>query len=99
MGYRSPREELAERFHMTEELLEQLNPGIDFGRAGQTITVAAIGDDVLPAKVALIGFYPATIGSDERPAPSGVFKVSGVSQDPTYVFDPKRLTFSHPGVK
>lgn len=117
MGYRSAREELAERFHMTEELLDQLNPGIDFGRPGQTITVAAVGDDVLPAKVALVevdkaahavkaydakgallAFYPATIGSEERPAPTGVFKVSGVAQNPTYVFDPKRLTFKPKGV-
>lgn len=117
MGYQTPRELLAERFHMTEELLEELNPGIDFGRAGQTITVAAIGDDVLPAKVALIevdksasavkaydakgvllAFYPATIGSEERPAPSGVFKVANVALDPTYVFDPARLTFKQKGI-
>jgi lipoprotein-anchoring transpeptidase ErfK/SrfK len=118
MGYESAGELIAEKFHMTQDLLEQLNPGTDFSRPGQTITVAAAGDDTLPAKVALIevdkaekavkaydakgallAFYPATIGSDERPAPSGVFKVSGVSHDPTYVFDPKRLTFGHPGVK
>jgi lipoprotein-anchoring transpeptidase ErfK/SrfK len=117
MGYQSAQELLAEKFHMTEELLAELNPGVDFARAGQTITVAAIGDDTLPAQVALIevdkaesavkaydakgallAFYPATIGSDERPAPTGAFKVANVAQDPTYVFDPKRLTFKEKGI-
>ncbi len=27
----------------------------------------------------LLAFYPATIGSPEKPAPSGVFKVNGVA--------------------
>ncbi|MCE3290600.1 MAG: hypothetical protein K0R83_2612 [Caulobacter sp.] len=118
MGFESAKEALAEKFHMTQELLEQLNPGADFARAGTRITVAQVGDDVLPAEVALIevdkadkalrafdaggkllAFYPSTIGSDERPAPEGLLKVTGVAQDPTYTFDPKRLTYSQPGVK
>lgn len=118
MGFESAREALAEKFHMTEELLEQLNPGVDFAKAGTKITVAQVGDDALPAEVALIevdkadkalrafdaggkllAFYPSTIGSDERPAPEGLLKVTGVAQDPTYTFDPKRLTYSQPGVK
>jgi len=41
----------------------------------------------------LLAFYPATIGSDERPAPSGNLKVLSVAHDPTYTFDPKRLTY------
>ncbi|NBB16010.1 L,D-transpeptidase family protein [Caulobacter sp. SLTY] len=118
MGFESPKEALAEKFHMTEELLDQLNPGVDFAKAGTKIVVAQPGDDRLPADVALIevdkadkalraydaggkllAFYPATIGSDERPAPEGLLTVTGVAQDPTYTFDPKRLTYSQPGVK
>jgi len=118
MGFESAKEALAEKFHMTEELLEQLNPGVDFGAAGAKIVVVQPGDDALPADVALIevdkadkalrafdasgkllAFYPATIGSDERPAPEGVLTISGVSRDPTYTFDPKRLTYSQSGVK
>jgi hypothetical protein len=34
-------------------------------------------------------FYPATIGSEEKPAPSGDFKVKGVSWNPKYEYDPK----------
>ncbi len=118
MGFESAKEALAEKFHMTQELLDQLNPGADFARAGTKIVVAQVGDDALPADVALIevdkadkalrafdaggkllAFYPSTIGSDERPAPEGLLKVTGVAMNPTYTFDPKRLTYSQPGVK
>ncbi len=37
----------------------------------------------------LLAFYPATIGSAEKPAPSGVFKVRGVTWNPEYHYDPK----------
>ena len=37
VGYATPLEALAEKFHMTEGLLRALNPGVDFGKAGQTI--------------------------------------------------------------
>jgi lipoprotein-anchoring transpeptidase ErfK/SrfK len=118
MGFESAKEALAEKFHMTEELLDQLNPGADFTMAGTKIIVAQPGDNQLPADVALIevdkadkalraydaggkllAFYPATIGSDERPAPEGLLTVTGVAKEPTYTFDPKRLTYSQPGVK
>ncbi|MBX3479979.1 MAG: murein L,D-transpeptidase [Caulobacter sp.] len=118
MGYQSPKEALAEKFHMTEDLLSQLNPDADFSKAGTTLVVVQPGADKLDAEVALIevdkadkalraydangnllAFYPATIGSEERPAPEGVLKVTGVSDAPTYTFDPKRLTYSQPGVK
>jgi lipoprotein-anchoring transpeptidase ErfK/SrfK len=34
LGYGTPLEMLAERFHMDEPLLQALNPGVDFGRPG-----------------------------------------------------------------
>jgi lipoprotein-anchoring transpeptidase ErfK/SrfK len=37
----------------------------------------------------LIAFYPATIGSKEKPAPSGAFKVRGVDWNPEYHYDPR----------
>ena len=37
----------------------------------------------------LLAFYPATIGSEEKPAPTGAFKVRGVSWNPDYIYDPK----------
>ncbi|MBB4189379.1 L,D-transpeptidase family protein [Sinorhizobium terangae] len=50
-------------------------------RAGQ---VAAFADDG-----SLIAAYPATIGSEETPSPSGTHKVKGVARQPVYVYNPK----------
>ncbi|RZI98057.1 MAG: L,D-transpeptidase [Brevundimonas sp.] len=110
-NFTSPLERLAERFHITEALLQGLNPGVDFRRAGQTIVVPAVTDTPL-ANVAsividktersarafdsggkLLAFYPATIGSSERPAPSGTVTVTGVAPEPDYTYDPKRVTY------
>jgi lipoprotein-anchoring transpeptidase ErfK/SrfK len=109
LGFTSPREAIAERFHMSEQLLAALNPGKKFDRAGETIVVVDTGvgesDDFTKAdKVevdktrqtvklfdksnALIGFYPATVGSEEKPSPSGTLKVTEVSRNPTYRYNP-----------
>jgi len=115
-GFSGPVEELAERFHMDDDLLKALNPGVDFGTAGTEITVAAVGKTKLGATVAkievdktanavrafdadgkLLALYPATVGSQERPAPDGTYKVRTVATNATYTFDPKRLTFGDPG--
>lgn len=112
LGFTSPLEALAEKFHMDEGLLTSLNPGADLSKAGTTILVAATGPETLPVAVAsidvnkarrqvraygpdggLVAVYPATVGSTERPAPSGRFEVKGVARNPTYTYDPKRLTF------
>jgi len=37
----------------------------------------------------LLAFYPATVGSEEKPTPSGTLKVVSVQSDPTYRYDPK----------
>lgn len=42
LSYTSPREMLAERFHMGEGLLKALNPKAAFGKAGETIAVVSI---------------------------------------------------------
>jgi lipoprotein-anchoring transpeptidase ErfK/SrfK len=47
----------------------------------------------------LLAFYPATVGSTERPAPSGVFAVTAVAPHPAYFYDPARLTFTPQGAK
>ena len=47
----------------------------------------------------LAALYPATVGSTERPAPSGVFAVKAVARNPIYFYDPKRLTFTPSGAK
>ncbi|QAU47252.1 L,D-transpeptidase family protein [Bradyrhizobium guangzhouense] len=107
LGYTSPREELAEKFHMSEQLLATLNPGRHFDRAGETIAVVDTSGDAAPAKAdrveidkvrqtvklfdtsnALIGFYPASVGSEEKPSPSGTLKVTEIDPNPTYRYNP-----------
>ena len=122
LSYKSPLEELSEKFHISESLLQTLNPDANFDRAGTIITVPDVepmalhrtqhtievgrpkaeqnADTIVVDKPArqvraygkegkLLGFYPATIGSDEKPAPSGTFKVQRVAWNPDYHYDPK----------
>jgi lipoprotein-anchoring transpeptidase ErfK/SrfK len=115
LGYGTPLEALAEKFHMDEPLLQALNPGVDFSKAGTTIIVAALGVEGLDGKVTrieidntkgvlkayadgdkLLAVYPATVGSTERPAPVGEWAVNTLAPNPTYTYDPTRLTFGKP---
>jgi len=43
---------------------------------------------VLAKDGALLAAYPASIGSEEKPAPSGTLKVVRVAHGPTYTYDP-----------
>jgi len=114
LGYSGPAELLAEKFHMDEPLLKSLNPGVDFGKPGTVIVVAAVAGRPLAAKVArievdkaerevrayaadnaLLAVYPATVGSTERPAPTGEWAVRTIAPDPTWTYDPSRLTFGN----
>lgn len=45
----------------------------------------------------VIAEYPATIGSDEKPSPTGDNEVERVARDPWYTYDPSRVHFD--GVK
>jgi lipoprotein-anchoring transpeptidase ErfK/SrfK len=110
LSYTSPRQALAEKFHMSEELLSALNPDAGkFDRAGLTITVVDTGaaDAHAPAAARveidkqrqtvkafnrsgeLIAFYPATVGSEEKPSPSGTLKVTAIDHNPTYRYNPE----------
>lgn len=108
LGYTSAREKIAEKFHMSQELLQALNPGTKFETSGQTIVVANVATGDLPAKATrievdksakvlkvfggkerLLAVYPATIGSEEKPAPTGQLTITGVSKNPTYRYNPK----------
>jgi lipoprotein-anchoring transpeptidase ErfK/SrfK len=112
LGFTSPSEALAEKFHMDEAVLKALNPNADFAMAGTKIVVAALGADKLPGTVGkievdktrrqvraygedgkLMASYPATVGSAERPAPEGEWAVRTVAPNPTWTYDPSRLTF------
>ncbi|MDR6626214.1 L,D-transpeptidase family protein [Caulobacter segnis] len=118
MNHHDIVEMLAERFHMDEALLRELNPGVNFNQVGAAIMVTAAGADRLEAKVDRIeidkalgqvrafdeagvelAVYPATVGSTERPAPSGEWAVRTLAPRPTYTYDPSRLTFGKPNTK
>jgi lipoprotein-anchoring transpeptidase ErfK/SrfK len=117
LDYTSASEMLAERFHMDEDLLEQLNRGKKLDQAGTVIVVANVNVKpaaletkvgkievdktrkslrVLSPEGKLIAMYPASIGSKEKPAPSGTLKVARVAKNPTYKYDPD---FEFRGVK
>jgi lipoprotein-anchoring transpeptidase ErfK/SrfK len=51
---------------------------------------------VLAKDGALLAAYPASVGSEEKPAPSGTLKVVRVAHGPTYTYDP---AFKFKGVK
>lgn len=107
LGYTSPREAIAEKFHMSEGLLSALNRGKKFDRVGESILVANLSN--MPDKLAvsrievdkmrqtvrafdasnkLIAFFPATVGSEEKPTPSGILKVVSADADPNYRYNP-----------
>jgi lipoprotein-anchoring transpeptidase ErfK/SrfK len=54
-------------------------------------TVKAFGADDT-----LLAFFPATVGSAEKPTPSGTLKVTSVQRNPTYRYDPE---YQFKGVK
>jgi lipoprotein-anchoring transpeptidase ErfK/SrfK len=115
LGYTSPAEALAERFHMSEELLSGLNgmkksynagddihvvnvvrhekkiegAWIEVDKTRQTVTVRSEDGQIH-------AFYPATVGSDEKPSPEGVLKITGIRKNPTYRYDP---AFEFKGVR
>ncbi|CAL1691591.1 hypothetical protein MMB232_01735 [Brevundimonas subvibrioides] len=41
----------------------------------------------------LLAFYPATVGSSARPAPTGRLTVVGVANEPDYTYDPDRVSY------
>jgi lipoprotein-anchoring transpeptidase ErfK/SrfK len=108
LNYTSPRELLAEKFHVDPGLLTKLNPKAPFETAGTKIMVPNVARKPSQAKVAkvvvnktdktvravdgdgkLVSFYPASVGSEERPAPNGTLPIRSVVENPTYHYTPK----------
>ena len=106
-GYRTLREALAEKFHMSEELLDALNPEKSL-QAGETIVVANVLAAAKPEQAArldvdvrrqivkaysardqLIGFFRASVGSEDKPSPSGSLTVVSIVSEPSWHYNPK----------
>ncbi len=146
LGYASIKEMLAERFHLSQELLAELNPEQKFDHAGDSINVAGVtptpelskaadepkkaskkesskkdsskkdakpdNEPQMAARVevdkqrqtvkafakdcSLLAFYPASVGSEEKPTPTGTLKVVEVEANPNYRYNPK---YKFSGVK
>jgi lipoprotein-anchoring transpeptidase ErfK/SrfK len=118
LGYSSPEELLAEKFHLDVDLLKALNSGKVFDRSGTSVVVANVEAKPAPEKLqkaakieivksehilrvldkdgAVIAVYPASIGSEEKPAPSGLHKVRAVAPNPNYTYNPD---YAFKGVK
>ena len=106
LGYTSPRELLAEKFHMSQDLLRKLNPGASFDKEGQEIVVANVEHESLSGKISrvevdpnrqrvkasegdkVVALYPATVASEDRPTPRGEFKVTKITENLVYHYDP-----------
>lgn len=54
VGYETPEEMLAERFHMDVDFLKALNPDADFGSAGTEVVVVEAGENRIGRAVARI---------------------------------------------
>lgn len=107
LGYGSAVEAVAEKFHMDEDLLRSLNPGVDFSSAGTEIVVASVGGG-LDGQVARIDIdkdeltLRAFDASDRMLAfypvtisadntPTGELEVTAIAFDPTYNYDADAL--------
>ena len=112
LGFANVREALAEKFHLSEQLLAALNPDASFSEVGEKILVpnvltpgfagerkgpaARIDVDkdrqtvkVYSAKNELLAFFPASVGSDDKPSPSGTLKITLIESDPSYHYNPR----------
>ncbi|CAN7308355.1 L,D-transpeptidase family protein [Bradyrhizobium sp. LjRoot220] len=107
LSYSSPREAIAEKFHMSEGVLEALNPGKKFSHVGEIVLVTDVPRSDTKLRVdrvevdksrqtvkafgpsgELVAFFPATVGSEEKPTPSGTLKVVSSDVNPHYRYNP-----------
>lgn len=106
IDFTSAQEMFAERFHMDEQFLAEVNEGKDFAKVGETIKVAAFGK-YLQKRISrieadkknlqvrgyddkgnIVATYPASIGSNVTPSPTGTHTVRNKAQNPAYTYDP-----------
>ena len=114
MCYESLTEKLSEMYHITPDLLQQLNPKVklDDLKAGDKIvapTLPTIAENpnkdvdkivvsdgghyvhALDAQGNVLAHYPSTLGSDYNPSPTGNYKITSVTEKPTWHYQPELL--------
>ena len=99
LGYQSPLEELGERFHASPALLQKLNPGKDFSKAGEQILVPQVERARLNETAAKVIVTDATKSVDAVSAAGKVLAhypaTMGSKHDPLPVGDWKILRATH----
>ena len=120
LSYRNPLEALAEKFHASPQVLQQLNPGAMFMR-GERIMVPniatadplaplpgarAVGRIVVSKETSALTIQddqgkvllhaPVTTGSEHDPLPIGMWKVTGVQQNPEFHYNPALFWDANP---
>jgi lipoprotein-anchoring transpeptidase ErfK/SrfK len=106
LGYASPLQGLAEKFHIQPALLQRLNPQRSFLKAGEVLTVPNVRTPRTGAAARVVVFkhdsivqvfdmtgkllvqYPCTTGSEHDPLPLGDWKVTGISKNPKFNYNP-----------
>ena len=123
LGFSSPLEMFAERFHSTPEFLQRLNPQARFEAAGERIMVPNArplpdvtdkslvpeGAEIFVSKSnsnllvkqgdKLLYYAPVTSGSEHDPLPIGDWKVTGISRNPTFNYNPDLFWDAEPSDK
>jgi len=112
--YESLGEKLTEQFHLSREVLEKLNPGVELDRlaAGTTIQVPNVPDSTSLARTAIdrlvvsgrgsyvhaldsggriVYHFPSTLGATYDPSPQGRFRVTRITPDPYWHYQPRLL--------
>ena len=118
LGYVSPLEKLAEKFHSSQALLQTLNPSAKGHRRALKVRTSAVElrredkparkqSTREPARAAIessfrrdksltvrdttgrgLMYAPITVGSTKDPLPTGEWKVTSVSWNPTFNYNP-----------
>ena len=103
LGFEHVAEGIAERFHMDEDFLRDLNPDATFTQ-GEAITVVDPGpsleEEVARIEISerrlraydgqggVVASYPVAVGSRTLPSPSGLHRVDAVAVEPNYTYRP-----------
>ncbi len=94
LGYSSPLEQFAERFHASPRLLQRLNPGADFSKPGQELAVPSVsGPPPGPAAQIVVSRSESSVRAYDSTGALLAFYVAttGSQHDPLPVGDWKIL--------
>jgi lipoprotein-anchoring transpeptidase ErfK/SrfK len=105
LAFTSSLEKLSEMFHVSPQLLKELNPGKSFnagdelqvpnvwtvpaGRAARIVVTTAGNLSVLDEAGKILAHYPCTSGSHHDPLPLGEWKITLIQENPKFHYNPE----------